>query len=211
MKKLFILTLTVLLTIPSAAQIYRRYESNRYNRAGSEHYFGLRLGLNLSSISSNDIDLDFDYLAGLYLGGAYGIQLSYRAPVWLELGLGYSEKGGLTHIDGYKMKYRLCYLQAPITMKYNIDVGDLSLQPFLGGYLSVGIAGKVKNYQTRDGSQSTYDYFRRFDGGLRLGCGAEFHMIYLELGFDFGLANVNKDDFATAHSRCFFINAGVNF
>ena len=36
-------------------------------------------------------------------------------------------------------------------------------------------------------------------------------MIYFEIGFDFGLANIIKDDFNTAHSRCVFLNAGVNF
>ena len=211
MKKLIILTLAVLLAIPSTAQIYKRYEPSRYHREGSEHYFGLRLGLNLSSISSENVDIDADYLAGLYLGGVYGIQLAYRAPVWLDLGLGYSEKGGIARPEGYKMKYRLSYLEAPIAVKYSFDVSDFRIQPFLGGYLAVGIMGKIKDYRLHDASKSTFDSFRRFDGGLRLGCGAEYRMLYLEVGFDFGLANISKDDFDTARNRCFFFNAGVNF
>ena len=115
MKKLIVLILTVLLSIPSTAQIYRQMEGNRYNRYsrdGRAQYYGLRLGLNLASISSDDIELDADAYAGLYLGGVYGVQLSYRAPVWFEVGVGYSEKGGITRSIGsdgknYRVKYRM--------------------------------------------------------------------------------------------------------
>lgn len=210
MKKLIILALTTLLAMPSTAQIYKRMEPARYSRDSREHYYGLRLGLNVASISSGDIELDADAYAGLYLGGIYGMQLSYRAPVWLELGVAYSEKGGAGHIEGKRIKYRMSYLEMPITVKYSIDVNEFHVQPFLGGYLAVGVAGQTKDYRTRS-SYSTYDNFQRFDGGLRLGCGVEYQMLYLEAGFDFGLSNISKDDFDTAHSRCFFISAGVNF
>ena len=210
MKKTIILILSALLSVPSAAQIYKHLEENRYHRDGNEHYYGLRLGLNLSSISSGDINLDADAFAGLYLGANYGIQLSRMSPVWLEVGLAYSEKGGIGHIDGERLKYRLSYLEMPLVIKYSIEVGDFHVQPLLGGYLAVGITGKTKDYRTRD-SYSSFDTFRRFDGGLRIGCGAEYQMIYLEVGCDFGLANTNKDDFDTAHNRCLYISAGVNF
>ncbi|MCR5366819.1 MAG: PorT family protein [Prevotella sp.] len=216
MKKLIVLLLTVLLTAPLPVQAQRRYyhESggNRYYRPDHRPalYYGLRLGLNLSSVSSEDLVLDTDCLAGLYFGGVLGIQLAPRSPAWFELGLGYSEKGGINKIDGYKVRYRISYLEMPLAVKFNIDIKALRIQPFLGGYLSVGVAGKIKDYKTRV-KQSTYDLYRRFDGGLRLGCGAEYQMIYIEAGFDFGLANINKDDFDTAHNRCLYISAGVNF
>lgn len=218
MKKLIVLILAALLAIPSTAQIYRQMEGNRYSRYsrdGRAQYYGLRLGLNLASISSNDIDLDADAYAGLYLGGVYGVQLSYRAPVWFEVGFGYSEKGGITRIGyegtNYRVKYRMGYLEVPLTVKYSIDVDEFHIMPFLGGNLSLGVTGKTKDYHPPRSSYSTYDTFQRFDGGLRIGCGAEYQMLYLELGFDFGLANINKDDFDTAHTRCLFVNAGVNF
>lgn len=209
-KKIAMTIFAVLLTMQATAQIYRHYEPPRYNRTGSEHYFGLRVGLNVASISSGDVDYDADSYSGLYLGMAYGVQLAQRAPVWLELGLGYSEKGGVSRLDGELIKYRMSYLEVPLTVKYDIELSRLHLQPFLGGYLATGIAGKTKDYRTRD-AYSTFDLFKRFDGGLRLGCGLEFQMIYAEVGFDFGLANVSEDDFDTAHNRCFFLRAGVNF
>ncbi len=214
MKKLIVLILTILLTLPAEIQAQSYRESNRYFRphhSGPALYYGLRLGLNLSSVSSEDAELDTDFLAGLYTGGVLGIQLAPQSPVWFEVGLGYSEKGGVNRIDGYKMRYRLSYIEMPLTVKFNIDVKAFRIQPFLGGYLAIGVAGKIKNYKTHETPKSIYDLYRRFDGGLRLGCGAEYQMIYLEAGFDFGLANINKDDFDTAHNRCLFITAGVNF
>lgn len=214
MKKLITLTtLAVLLSLPATAQIYKKYEKKRYDHSTErEHYYGLRLGLNLASISSGDIALDADTYSGLYLGAAYGMQLSEQAPVWLELGLGYSEKGGIARAaSNDKVKYRLNYLQLPITCKYSIELDDFQIQPFLGGYLAIGISGQTRDYTPPRSSYSSYDTFNRFDGGLRLGCGVEYQMLYAEAGFDFGLSNLSKDDFDTAHSRCFFITAGVNF
>lgn len=212
MKKLITLLFSVLLTIPSAAQIYKEYEENRYNRDGREHYYGLRLGLNVASIGSGDVTLDADAYSGLYLGGVFGLQLAHQAPVWLEVGLGYSEKGGAGRTaNGERIKYRLSYLQMPIVCKYNIAISDFFLQPFLGGYLALGIWGQTKDYTPPRQSYSSYDIFQRFDGGLRLGCGIEYSMLYAEVGFEFGLANINRDDFDSAHNRCFFISAGVNF
>jgi hypothetical protein len=36
-------------------------------------------------------------------------------------------------------------------------------------------------------------------------------MVYAEIGFDFGIANICDDDFASARNQNFFINVGVNF
>ena len=96
---------------------------------------------------------------------------------------------------------------------YNINADDdFFLQPFLGGYIALGVGGKIKNYADRTTSSAfDSDRFQRFDGGLRLGCGAEYNMIYAEVGFDLGIANVRHDDFEAAHTRSLFVNFGVNF
>ena len=88
----------------------------------------------------------------------------------------------------------------------------MSIQPYAGGYLAIGTDGEIKNFNTRT-AFSSYDdgYFNRFDGGLRLGCGLEYDMVYAELGFDFGLTNISKSDFESTHTRNLFINIGVNF
>ena len=67
-------------------------------------------------------------------------------------------------------------------------------------------------------SVGTFDEKRAFTGGLKranmgfkLGCGAEYNKIYLEVGYQFGITNVCKDDDLSAHSNALFVNFGVNF
>ncbi len=211
MKRIITLIMVIAFTIPSFAQFETNRGRSRYNRDDTERYYGLRLGMNVASTSSESNAFDTNPRTGLVIGFAYGMQLSKHYPLWLEASLLYSEKGGKTHQDGDKVTYRLGYLQLPIVAKYGINMDDdLYLQPFFGGYLSVGITGKMKNYGTRE-SESVFDNMKRFDGGLRAGCGLEYKMMYVEVGYDLGLANIAKDEFDNTKTRCFFVNLGINF
>lgn len=211
MRRIITLIMVIAFTIPSFAQFETNRGRSRYNRDDTERYYGLRLGMNVASTSSESNAFDTNPRTGLVIGFAYGMQLSKHYPLWLEASLLYSEKGGKTHQDGDKVTYRLGYLQLPIVAKYGINMDDdLYLQPFFGGYLSVGITGKMKNYGTRE-SESVFDNMKRFDGGLRAGCGLEYKMMYVEVGYDLGLANIAKDEFDNTKTLCFFVNLGINF
>jgi hypothetical protein len=217
MKKIFLMICFATVATHSLAQYQTARERSRYNRSTTERYYGLRLGMNIATINSDLVDVDMDSRTGLNVGAVYGLQLANSTPLWLELGLLYSEKGGKRYREGAEITTRLTYLQAPIVIKYSFDVyDDLYVQPFLGGYLAYGVGGKTKNYGSvtnniQRESYSAFNDFRRFDGGLRVGCGAEYKMLYAEIGFDFGLANISKDDFATARNQNLFMTIGVNF
>ena len=187
MKKIITLILAVALARPTFAQFENKGKRNRFNHSNTEQYYGVRLGLNIASLSSDAAELDLDSRTGIAFGAVYGLQLANSAPVWLEAGLMYSEKGGKSTIHG-----------------------DFYLTPFAGGYMALGAFGKIKDYATHT-AESSWDTFNRFDGGLRLGCGLEYDMVYAELGFDFGLTNISKSDFESTHTRNLFINIGVNF
>ena len=120
MKKLFILILAGMMAVPSFAQFGTSRSRSRYNHNDTESYYGLRLGMNIASLSSDNADLDMDSRAGLAFGAIYGFQLANSTPVWLELGAFYSEKGGSMESVPFKMaddkvgfqkvKCRLSYL-----------------------------------------------------------------------------------------------------
>lgn len=210
-KRQAIIFALMLCTVTSFAQYKGYHQRSRYNRDNTEHYYGLRLGLNVASLSSDNLTEDATSRAGLNVGGVFGLQLANHTPIWLETGLFYSEKGGKSTYLNAEIKYRLCYLKVPIVVKYSFDVyDDLYIQPYLGGYLSVGIEGRTKEYATHE-AYSTYNVFNRFDAGLRIGCGIEYKMVYAEMGYDLGLANISKNDFTSTHTRTFFVNIGVNF
>jgi len=218
MKKLFILILAGLMAAPSFAQFGTSRSRSRYNHNDTESYYGIRLGLNIASMSSDMATMDTDSRTGWAFGAVYGLQLANSTPIWLEAGLLYSEKGGESKIyyeNLEKITYRLSYLEVPVVVKYGFDIiDDLYIDPFLGGYLALGVGGKTKTY-TRNvddrTSESSFNYANRFDAGLRVGCGVEYQMLYAEVGFNFGIANIGKSDFDAVRNRNFFINVGVNF
>ena len=186
----------ITLTLSAQAQAYRdsRYYNNSTGRleytyhhhdgviGTGDVYYGLRLGPAFSTVNSDDQALDGgDSQTGLNLGAVIGFGLSDTTPLFLETGLFY--------IDG-----------------------DFSVQPFFGGYLACGVGGKIKNYGDRLSESSfSHKYFQRFDGGLRIGCGAAYDMFYLDLGYDIGLSNITHDEFDASHNRCWTLSLGVNF
>ena len=213
------------IAMPTFAQFDGSHNTkNRFNHSNVEQYYGIRLGYNLATINSSEASVDMNSYGGFAFGGVYGLQLANSTPLWLEAGLFYSEKGGKTYdfpsistVNGTNKEYfqkkttRLIYLQAPIVVKYAFDVADdFYVQPFLGGYLALGIGGKTKLYEDKH-SYDSFDDYHRLDGGIRIGCGVEYQMIYAEAGFDFGIANINDNDFVSARNQCFFFNVGVNF
>ena len=179
MKKTLLLSLLcMILAMPAMAQPGYRY-GRGYNpriqtvgRHGNEYiawhsyYVGLRVGLNASHVSSESPLLDGSSLkSGLNIGIAAGTQLTYRAPLFIESGLYYSQKGGKSDSGNGKFTYDLNYLEVPLLIKYKHFVGNqTSIQPYAGGYLAVATDGQIKNYGTRTAFSSFEDgYFNRFD------------------------------------------------
>jgi len=223
-KTLLFCMMCVLMTLTAVAQPGYPYGGRprvqTVGRHGNEYvawhryYFGLRVGMNVSHVSSESPLLDGSSLkTGLNIGVAAGTQLTYRAPLFLETGLYYSQKGGKSGSSGSKFTYDLNYLELPLIIKYKHFVGNqTSIQPYAGGYLAVGTDGNIKNYGTRTAFSAYEDgYFNRFDGGLKIGCGVGFNMLYLDASYDIGLANIGQDNFDDTHGGCFTLNLGVNF
>jgi hypothetical protein len=177
-------------------------------------YYGLRLGVGFSTVNSDDRYLDGGSMkTGLDVGAVVGVQLGYRSPVYFEAGLYYIEKGGQGHYEGDKFTYSLDYLELPLVLKYRIDMDRMfSIQPFVGGYMALGVGGKIKDFGHRAAYSSfDDDAFKRFDGGIRIGCGVQYDFLYAEVGYDFGLANISHDYFDTSHTGMLFATIGANF
>ena len=200
---------------PSAHAYGRSYERDTWHtNSWTDTYYGLRIGLALSSVSSDDACLDGSGVAtGVNMGVVAGFQLAPSAPIYFETGLSYTEKGGRGHYNGNKFTYDLDYLEVPLLLKYDYrSAPDLSVQPFIGGYVACGVGGKVKDFGHRQAVSSfDEDFFKRFDGGLRIGCGLQFSHLYAEVAYDIGLSNICHDSFNSSRNGCLLLNCGVNF
>lgn len=218
MKRLIIALMSVALSVSAFAQYDNRPPHFTPARgraiAANEIYYGLRLGVAFARVSSDSELLDGGSMqAGLNVGAVAGFQLGYHSPVFFETGLSYIEKGGKGRFEGSKFTYSLNYLELPLLLKYRIDMdGMFSIQPFLGGYLALGVGGKIKDFGHRAAYSSfDDDAFKRFDGGIRVGCGVQYNLLYGEIGYDFGLANISHDYFDTSHTGTLFLTIGANF
>ena len=216
MKRFMTLALVAIATLTATAQTYSGSSFyDRENPMGTgSMYYGFRIGPTFSTVNSDDANLDGgNSQTGLTLGAVMGFQLSDDIPLFLETGLSYTEKGGKKTLAGKKMTYDLNYLEIPILVKYIYDIdGHFSVQPLFGGYLSYGISGKIKNFGERHAQDSFSDTtFKRFDGGLRIGCGVGYDLFYADLSYDIGLSNICHDTFDTSHNGCLYLNFGVNF
>lgn len=231
MKKFFLLSVAMLATVAASAQYYpdgrpippsKRYKyyndrSGGYrDRSPQDTYYGFRLGMAVASVHSDAPILDgSDPKVGLDVGFAVGTRIVPRTPLFFETGLSYTEKGGKGEYQGSKFTYGLHYLELPLLLKYKYyATPDFSIEPFLGGYLAVGVGGKIKDYGNREAYSSFSDdqaSFKRFDGGLRLGCGVSYDMLYLGLSYDIGLANVGHYDFEDTRTGSLNLNVGVTF
>ena len=88
MKKFLIAIVACMFAAPSFAQ----FSSGGFSLDEEHLYWGVRLGVNFSSISG-DIESDKGR-TGFVLGGVVGLRVSDSSPVFLESGLYYSERGG---------------------------------------------------------------------------------------------------------------------
>ena len=215
MKKIFSAIVALMLAAPSFAQ----YSSGGFELDKQNIYYGARFGLSLGTLSgdTNFGQSDLSGMkAGFTLAGIIGLRLSQSAPVFLESGLYYTQRGGK---DG-KYTADLNCLEIPILVKYGIKAtDDIAILPFIGPYFALGIAGDLEyeklnaaTNQTEKMKESVFDHFlNRNDMGFKLGCGLEYNMLYLEVAYQLGVTNIADDDDYSIHANQLSINFGVNF
>lgn len=210
MKKILVAIAAMALSMPSFAQ----FSSGGFSLDEENVYYGVRIGLTSATLSTDvPIVKDFGAKVGMTLAGVIGLRVSNSAPVFLESGLYYTERGAKK--DKFKVSYN--NLEIPLLVKYGFKVGDeVAVLPFLGPVFSYAVSGK---YKYADGNtaievgafdEKKWDAMKRANMGFKLGCGAEYENLYLEAGYHFGITNISKSD-NDIHSNAFFVNFGVNF
>ncbi len=188
-------------------------KSWRGTRAG-DFYFGVRIGAAFSNVKSDDFQLEKGSSSvGLNVGIVSGVPLMREAPMFLELGVYYIEKGGKKKGEDKKIIYDINYIEVPIMLRYAMQFyKGASIQPMFGFYLAAGVSGKMKNFIDEE-SQNVFmeDYFKRFDAGLRVGIGIGYSFFSIDVTYDIGLANISHGIFDRSRNRNISLELGVNF
>ena len=214
MKKVLVAIVALFCSVSSFAQ----YSSGGFSLDEENLYWGVRFGLTGASIGG---DLDVGMKTGMTLAGVVGLRASDSTPVFIESGLYYTERGAKSGETSKGVIKQVSYnnLEIPLLVKYGIKATDeIAVLPFFGPYFSYAFSGKTKveDLNGKIVSVGTFDEkkwegLKRANMGFKIGCGAEYNKVYLEVGYQIGVTNICKKDEVTAHSNALFVNFGVNF
>lgn len=204
MKKLLLVILAALTTTSASAQ----YNTGDVSITESTVYYGGRIGIDFASLTGDNTS-GFCMRTGFNLGVIVGVHISERTPICIETGIYYTERGAKLKKDDYKQTTSLGYLELPVLVKYGFDIGNgMAVLPYVGPYFSLGVGGKIKDNIVSVSSFA--DAYNRFDMGFKLGCGFEWNHLYLETGYQLGVANIAQESVRTTHGNAIYINFGIN-
>lgn len=170
-----------------------------------KNIFGVRAGLNISSMSlsgdNSDFSLKTKSKAGIHIGFDYQRLLLKSMPLYLETGLFYSNKGfkydtaDIEWAEDDEVQHNLLI---PMIVNYKIRLPhNFAIEPAAGLYYSCSVA-----------SVGYID--AESDFGLKVGVGATWKSIYLGIGYELGFLNLGYDE-VKAKNRNFMISVGYNF
>lgn len=169
---------------------------------------GVKAGVNLSTFGGNvnDAKTVFKYQVGVTA------DIAVTENFYILTGLDFQTKGSkYKPKEGSDIKYNPMYLQVPVHVGYKFELSpDFKLVVNAGPYAAYGIGGKVKGSGV---SESLFgdNKLKRFDYGVGAGIGVEYNRICLNVGYDFGLANISDAKGGKIRNRNAFITLGYKF
>lgn len=192
-------------------------EGNSYNGSLT---FGIRAGYNLSNVASfiphnesseNRSAANFGVIANIKIND----------NVVLRPGIYYSMKGE-NFPDHSEWNTSLNYLETPLLVVLQKNLTEkIGLELQAGFYFAYGVSScyktEVGSKLESDGKfypvyEKVYPFkenkFKRFDWGVNLGCGINFHNFYFGAAYEVGLYSFDRPN---NFNHCFMINIGYNF
>ena len=203
----------------------------------SQFIFGVQASGNLASARiQNEADFNYDRNRKVLPGGGVFAEYGLNERFAIRGGINYLENGVTlkTLVDAesnmtVKLSNRFDYLQAPITLMYNWPASRLQYFVGMGGYFGYGISGKSKatlRYTMPDGNEmatsEVLDAFRseeegglglrRSDFGLTALAGIKLQNgLFAQVGYQVGLADINKDAGASYRNNGIQLAVGYYF
>lgn len=177
--------------------------------AAAQVAFGIKGGLNLTTLNVKDPELSYNsrtgYHAGLFLRGKFD-----KIGVQPELLL-FTQNGDLESSIFGTAQESFTYLSIPFMLKF-YPIGGLNLQ--VGPQFGFLLDGERK-YDTflGSGSKDITDYYKQSDVSVSLGGGYDFEFgLSLDVRYNVGIKDINNvSNGEEARSRIFLLSLGWNF
>jgi len=174
--------------------------------------YGIKGGLNVSSLSTSSSAVDQIKAASSYQGGllmqlklgGFSIQPELLYTIKssdLQIPTGEAPKlreyiGKVTTLN-----YETQNIEIPVNLQLGMDFGPARVYAQAGPYMTFALAGAlngdVKLYDTVDKNMA----FNKFDWGFGLGAGAEIFGFQLALKYDFGMNPAGQETFTNSNIK----------
>lgn len=171
--------------------------------------FGIKGGVNLTTLDVKDPELSYDsrtgYHAGIFLRTSFG-----KAALQPELLL-FTQRGQVQSSLFGQAQESFTYLSLPVILKF-YPVGGLNLQ--LGPQFGFLLDGEREyNSFLGSGTQDITEYYKNSDVSVSLGAGYDFPFgLGLDVRYNIGVKDINDAvEGQEARSRIFLLSLGWNF
>jgi outer membrane immunogenic protein len=177
-----------------------------------ETSWGVKGGVNLATLSSEDPDTDFKYRIGLVVGGFFTWPLGAHLDLQPE-GL-FSQQGAKLSDTAVVATIKIESLVVPILVRYKLRPSGRGLVFFAGPSLGFKLSAKAT---AEAGGQNTNDdigeALESFDYGVVFGAGWEAGRFSIDGRYTWGLSRlgVDEDDSDKTTHRVITVLAGVRF
>ena len=182
--------------------------------------FGVKAGLNMSSLSSNvddELKSKMGFAAGAFVNFDLGKGLSIQPELlYSQKGAKYSET-----IDGesYTLSMNLDYVDIPVLVKYAFQMPDSALAPCLyaGPYFGFKASAKFKYDLAGETGSEPIEDLKSTDFGMVFGGGLDFALgtgkLTLDVRYALGMQNLAVDtgDGETTKNGVFQVLLGFRF
>ncbi len=171
--------------------------------------FGLKAGVNSSTLSSDDDLLDVGSLWGAVAGAFIGKNITDNLGIQLE-GL-FSQRGAKDNTFGDDAKIRLTYLDVPLTARFgSTTANNMHFHAFTGPQLGIKLSSKYTD--DADSDVDLDDQVKSWDFGWRVGAGVEMNRVSLDARYTLGLTNIDESDSGSSlKNRTFTVLLGYRF
>lgn len=184
--------------------------------------YGVKGGLNLSTLTGDTDGLDLKSKVGFNVGGLVEIKLSEQFAIQPEILFstqGTKARAEAVEVEGNfyngEVCFNLSYINVPVMFKYYVvDKFNIEAGPQIGFLVSAKTKTTVDGFSGSN-EMDVKDNFESIDFGLNFGAGYEFtDHLSAGLRYNLGLANIAKTDAGDdtkIHNGVFSLNIGYKF
>ncbi len=173
--------------------------------------FGVKAGVNASTLSTEDSLLDTSNIWGAVGGLFVGRNITDNAGIQLEAL--FSQRGAKDISTSSETRLRLTYLDLPLTARFGSTMSnDVHFHAFTGPQVGIKLSAKAKN-DFLGVEEDLDEEVKSWDFGWTLGAGVEMNNLSLDARYTLGLTNIDASQSSdgSIKNRTFTVLVGYRF